>query len=212
MSIYKSNPISNPFPDKKPRESLRHGFDIVITTASMKFRFGVSAAALLLCSCIFSESKSDAPFPGSPEAVLQSMSAKWKVNAKRSYAIDYETSSADGTTTFTCRADKGVLTGQCLSVYVCCGGNPESTYVNPPYPVPGELLSSLAREVSLLNYEGGTSTGTSIMVFRSSVSDSGKVDVGYNAAFDGELGYPILIESFGFAETYNLRIRRIEFL
>lgn len=183
-----------------------------LSAASLLLWACLSTATLLLCSCVSDGDGPAEPFPGTPEALMQSSAAKWKAHhAKRSYAIDYGIESPDGTRTITCQAEKGVFKGQCLSVYRCCGEDPESTYVAPPHPVPGELLSSLIQRVADLGYESSISDNTSMTVYKSVSSGSGTTRIGYYAEFDGEYGFPTRIDSFGPMTPYSVLIKRVEF-
>jgi hypothetical protein len=181
-----------------------------ISAASLLLWFGFTAATLLLCSCI-SGGNDSGPVAGTPEALLRANAAKWKPYAKRSYAIDYGTWSIDGTKTITCEADKGVVTGKCLSVYRCCGEYPESTYVDPPYPSPEELLSSFAKAVADLKYDSSSVTDTSLLALKSVNSGPDTLKIGYYAEFDRQYGYPTQLVALGSALPSAIMIKRIEF-
>lgn len=191
--------------------SLAPKFWYRLSAASLLLWFGLSAATLLLCSCVSEGDLPAGPFPGTPEALMQSSAAKWKAHAKRSYAIDYGIESPEGTRTITCEAEKGVFEGQCLSVYLCCGEGPESTFVAPPHAVPGELLSSFIQRIADLGYESAISDNTSMTVYKSVSSGPGATRIGYYAEFDGVYGFPARIDSFGPTAPYSVLIKRVEF-
>ena len=178
--------------------------------ASLLLWFGFTAATLLLCSCI-SGGDDSGPAAATPESLLRANAAKWKPHAKRSYAIDYGTWSLDGTKTITCEADKGVVTGKCLSVYRCCGEYPESTYVDPPYPSPEELLSSFAKYVADLKYDSSSVTDTSLLALKSVKSGPDTIKIGYYAEFDRQYGFPTQLVSLGPAFPSVIQIKRVEF-
>jgi hypothetical protein len=182
-----------------------------LSAASLLLWACLSVAMLLLCSCVSDGDEPAGPFPGTPEALLQSNAAKWKAHAKLSYSIDFGTESPDGTRTITCQAEKGVFKGQCLSVDTCCGEEPESTYVAPPHPVPGELLSSLTQRIAELGYDGAVSDNTSMTVYKDVSSGTATSRIGYHAEFDPEYGFPIRISSLGQSDPFSVLIERVEF-
>lgn len=130
--------------------------------------------------------------------------------ANRSYAIDYGTWSIDGTRTTTCEAVEGVVTGRCLSVYRCCGEDPESNYVDP-YPAPEELLSRFAKKVADLQYDSSSVTDTSLLALKSLPSDSDTIKIGYYAEFDRQYGFPTRLVTLGSAFPSMILINRVEF-
>lgn len=186
-----------------------------------KFWYGISAtslllwicsttASLLLCSCI-SGGADTGPAAGTPEFLLQANAAKWKPHSMRSYAIDYGTWSIDGTRTTTCEAVKGVVAGQCLSVYRCCGEDPETTFVDPPYPSPEVLLADFAKYVADLKYDSSSVTDTSLLALKTVKSGPDTLKIGYYAEFDRQYGYPTQLVTLGSALPSAILIKRIEF-
>jgi hypothetical protein len=182
-----------------------------LSAASLLLWFGLSAATFLLCSCISGGDDSSGANPGTPVGLIQANAAKWKPHAGRSYEIDYGTWSLDGTTTVTCQAIKGVLTGKCLSVYRCCGEDPESTYVDPPYPVPSELLSDFAKRIADFKYEASTVDDSSLTVLKRVAIGADTVRIGYYAVFDRQYGFPTQLVSLGSAAPSAILIKRVEF-
>jgi hypothetical protein len=172
---------------------------------AMKKTASAILSALFLSACIGSGGDSSV----TPQAFIKTNQEKWRSHADRSYSIEYAEWDFDGTTTITCRAEKGVV-GNCLSVYKCCGEDPD-TSVLATYPTPDSLLTRLSQEVAALGYDSSGVSDTGFTVQKTVEAGPEPVKVGIHAEFDPTYGYPTRLLYLGSATAWAVSIPKIAF-
>ena len=145
---------------------------------------------------------------GTPEAMVEANKALWAKQAGKSYSITFREWDIDGTTTFACEADKGVI-GTCTKTYKCCGEDPEVSTVDS-YKTPGELLNDLEKDLARIKYDSSRVDDTSFFVQRSWVYEGDTLSEGLSASFEPVYGYPRQIVYLGTVLPYAQSITQFQ--